>query len=326
MDIRPQDLGPKWQIALLQRRSYLSNGVNKASQSEHSVSPRIGMMGRWWTRSLGLSPAAVEATLSGFRQSGSGALAVAICVVMEAGTVYIAESIGQGGHLFAALATTIVGTGLAGIWPMLPRTQTLGIVRKPVTDDELLALKEAAQDPLEWRFFGLVQEIRQQAWAPDATPELRGAVHALGQALSQLPQSVTVANAGALRETAAQKQAEADSEADDVVAASLVRQAAALLRSTDMAERSARLQRRTHALRDELSAQIESLRLGLTNFQSSAGDVSSLSDLAEAVQTVAVQAASLADARAELDNALAGRLIAAANPSAVPQILRAGGS
>jgi hypothetical protein len=93
-----------------------------------------------------------------------------------------------------------------------------------------------------------------------------------------------------------------------------------------MAERSARLQRRTHALRDELSAQIESLRLGLTNFQSSAGDVSSLSDLAEAVQTVAVQAASLADARAELDNALAGRLIAAANPSAVPQILRAGGS
>lgn len=64
------------------------------------------------------------------------------------------------------------------------------------------------------------------------------------------------------------------------------------------------LMRRASALRGEMLAQIESLRLGLAGFETAGGDVTSLASLADAVRVVAEESVSVADARAELDAVL----------------------
>ena len=100
--------------------------------------------------------------------------------------------------------------------------------------------------------------------------------------------------------------AEARAEAGAAVAASHERRAEALERSASAAQRSHILMRRAAALRGEMLAQIESLRLGLVGFETASGDVSSLASLADAVRAVAEESVSVADARAELDAAMPG--------------------
>ena len=100
--------------------------------------------------------------------------------------------------------------------------------------------------------------------------------------------------------------AEARAEADAAVAASHERRADALERSASAAQRSQTLMRRAAALRGEMLAQIESLRLGLVGFETASGDVSSLASLADAVRVVAEESVSVTDARKELDAVLPG--------------------
>ena len=100
--------------------------------------------------------------------------------------------------------------------------------------------------------------------------------------------------------------AEARAEAGAAVAASHERRAEALERSASAAQRSHILMRRAAALRGEMLAQIESLRLGLVGFETASGDVSSLASLADAVRAVAEESVSVADARTELDAVLPG--------------------
>ena len=100
--------------------------------------------------------------------------------------------------------------------------------------------------------------------------------------------------------------AEARAEAGAAVAASHERRAEALERSASAAQRSHILMRRAAALRGEMLAQIESLRLGLAGFETAPGDVSSLTSLADAVRVVAEESVSVTDARKELDAVLPG--------------------
>ena len=108
--------------------------------------------------------------------------------------------------------------------------------------------------------------------------------------------------------------AEAEQELDAVSAASLDRQADALLRRADAQERSATLLRRASVLRSEMIAQTEALRAGLAGFHAGQTDVTGLADLADVARRVAGEATSVARARDELD---AGVVAAPAAPPAV---------
>ena len=148
--------------------------------------------------------------------------------------------------------------------------------------------------------------VRQEV-APDAAERVRAALRAVGEAIEKLPAvAVPRASVDTLRAEAVQAMAEARAETDSVVAASHERRADALERSASGAQRSQTLMRRASALRGEMLAQIESLRLGLVGFETASGDVSGLASLADAVRTVAEESVSVADARAELDAALPG--------------------
>jgi hypothetical protein len=59
--------------------------------------------------------------------------------------------------------------------------------------------------------------------------------------------------------------------------------------------------RRAHALRAELTAQMDALREGLTGFHVGMADTTLLTHLAEDARRVAAEASAVAQARAELD-------------------------
>ena len=96
---------------------------------------------------------------------------------------------------------------------------------------------------------------------------------------------------------------EAATESDPVVAESLERRIGALEYALRSADRSALLARRSHALREEMRAQIQAVRVGLATLRDGAGDVGRFSTIADSVRRVAGEANAVADARAELDAA-----------------------
>ena len=123
-------------------------------------------------------------------------------------------------------------------------------------------------DELEQAYLRLVTDAVRQTVAPEAADRVRAALRAVGGAIDTLPAvAVPRARVDTLRAEATQAQADARAETDSVVAASHARRADALERSASAAHRSQVLMRRASALRGEMLAQIESLRLGLVGFE-----------------------------------------------------------
>ena len=213
------------------------------------------------------------------------------------------------------------GAMMSGVGLWMPGYWLRRVCRPPISLGEVEALQASVPDELEQAYLRLVADAVRQGVAPEAADRVRAALRAVGEAIDALPAvAVPRASVDTLRAEAAQASAEARAEPDAVVAASHERRADALERSASAAQRSQTLMRRASALRGEMLAQIESLRLGLAGFETALGDVSSLASLADAVRVVAEESVSVADARAELDAALPG---AAAEGTALR--LRAGG-
>lgn len=326
MDIYVQDLGRRRQIALLQWRISALNRTSEGSMIPvrailpRETSPRLGWLGRFWARGADISPEVAAAGLDIMRGQTQGML---WGMVGGSTGFWIPATLlfASGDHLTGLLlgAPSVIMSGV-GFW--LPGFWLRRICRPPVSAGEVEALHTVGQDELELSYLRLVTDAVRQGVAPEATTQVRAALRAVGEAIDQLPAvAVPRASVDTLREEAMQAQAEARSETDSVVAASHERRADALERSASAAQRSQILMRRASALRGEMLAQIESLRLGLTGFETATGDVSSLTSLADAVRVVAEESVSVADARAELDRALPGTPAAEAI-----QHLRAGGS
>jgi len=319
MDIYLQDLGRRRQAALLQWRvSSLNRGITYAPAGSRpagvslpppvaggGMSPRLGLLGRLWMRGAGSPPEVAAAGLDAMRGQTHGLTWGLNCGSL--GFWMPAIGIAASGNYGAAAFMAGLGAVMSGFGFLLPGHLLQRVCRPPVSTAEIEALQGSVQDELEQAFLRLVADAVRQSIAPEAADRVRAALRAVGEAIDALPAvAVPRASVDTLRAEAVQAQAEAQAEPDSVVSASHERRADALERSASAAQRSQMLMRRASALRGEMLAQIESLRLGLAGFETASGDVSSLASLADAVRVVAEESVSVADARAELDAVLPG--------------------
>ena len=174
----------------------------------------------------------------------------------------------------------------------------------PVTEEEIGKLSDAVTgNASQSDLLKLAREMmRQENVAPDAAQNLCDALRLLGNAAERLPAATHPQTApDTLRQAADAARAEANRETDPVTQASLLRRADALERSAASAVQAAIIAKRTEALRGELAAQTQSLRLGLAAYQTGDTGAAGLAALSENIRTVAAEAVSAASARAELD-------------------------
>ncbi|MBV9850206.1 MAG: hypothetical protein JO250_11075 [Armatimonadetes bacterium] len=316
MDIFLQDLGLRRQTALLHWRAVTLNaqtgrgaggvGLMPAPSLNPAAPPRLRGLGHLWARGAGCPPetAAIALTLLRSQTYGviGGLVGGSLGFWMPGMGMALA---GPPEAAVGALGMFGCGALMSGFGLWIPGHWLRRICRPPLTAAEVEALGAAATDDLERAFLRLAADAVRQPTPPEAAERVRAALRALGETLDRQP-AVAVPRVGAeaLRAEAARALDDARQEPDPVVAESHVRRAEALGRSADAAERSQTLMRRAAALRDEMGAQIESLRLGLAGFQTASGDVAGLASLADAVREVATESVSVAAARAELDAAL----------------------
>lgn len=301
MEIYLKNLAPNQQDTLLQRRLLHEDGLAGGARPAITMGP----LSRWWTNGIHLSPRAAHTATAALRGSGSAGLSI-----FFAGFFEVSASVGAGllaahGHALGGLILETAGTGIAACYFMLPKIQVRNAVSKPVTRVELEALQAEASEEWTQNYLRLVREAAERQIAPQAADAVRDALSVLGVAIEQLPKGLAVsASPENLRAEAAQTAEAAQGETDPVVAASWQRRAEALTRAADLATRSQTLMRRTAALRDEATMQIEALRLSLTSLRTDTGDSPEMLPLAEAVHAIAAETAALAAARAELDAVL----------------------
>ena len=326
MNIYLQDLGRRQQRALLQWRASTLNRTPEGSlimmgraSSFRESTPSPSWLGRIWARGANIPPEIAAVGLDAMRGQTSG-----MVWGMAGGSMGLwmpaIGLIASGQHVIGVLMAGI-GLAMNGVGLCVPGYWLRRVCRPPVSEAEVKALNVAGQDDLTQAYLHLIADAVRQSIVPEAAEGVRAALQSVGEAIEQLPAvAVPRTSVEALRVEAAMALTEALAEKDSVVAASHERRADALERSASAAERSEVLMRRAAALREEMKAQIESLRLGLVGFETAAGDVSSLVSLADAVRTVAVESVSVADARTELDHSLSGPTTAEA-----PLTLRIGG-
>ncbi len=167
-------------------------------------------------------------------------------------------------------------------------------------------------DGLEDAFFSLaLQILRLEVSEESVASELKRTLKALGDAVGDLPApaelpEIDIADLVADAEVLLIR---ARREKDEVVAGSLQRQAEATVRRARATADALKLARRTRTLRQEVLAQVESCRVALPGLARTSGASSSLgigrfTSLAEQVQGVAREAASVAAAQEELAQAV----------------------
>lgn len=292
MNLTPADLGTGFENTLINRRREI-----------RTMSP---------TEKVGMISTAVI---------GSGTLI--------AGTVSQAGIVAAVGGVMIALGAGFLHNDWRG------RRQ---LTTAPVTDDEIEFIRPASQrafeipapvaflanligrplpmpkvsDGLEEAFFKLAQQLRELEVSEESTAnELRRTLKALGDAVSDLPAPAELPDIDVV-DLVADAEAllmRAKREKDEVIASSLQRQAEATVRRARATADAMKLARRTRTLRQEVLAQIEGCRAALPALARTSGAASSLgigrfSALAEQVQGVAREAASVAAAQEELAQAV----------------------
>jgi hypothetical protein len=313
MNLTPSDLGESWEKRVLERRGVRLGPAPQPGLLEHA---------RWVL--AGLIP--VELGLAIFRQDPG----------------YI---IGPGLITAAVLAT-----------PLLVRRREQQRREKSLTQAEIESLRPAPQraldvpapvaflasligrplpmpkvgDGLEEAFVSLAQQLRALDVSEESVAsEFRRTLKALGDAVSDLPPpaelpDIDVADLVVDAETLLIR---ARRERDDVVAGSLQRQAEATVRRARATTEALKLARRTRTLRQEVLTQIEGCRAALPALARTSGVASGLGTgrfaaLAEQVQGVAREAASVAAAQEELAQAVGSYVTTTAQPE--QQTLRLG--
>ncbi len=232
----------------------------------------------------------------------------------------------------------LICLGAGGAWAWLlsalcPRRIVAGKHRRlyaqPLTAGEVAALLPQTQDELERSYLTLVMDVSRQEVQPAASAHLRTALRSLGEAIDKLPATRVIVSddhdiiTEVLQRTAAATLQQAQEEPDRIAAASLMRRVEALHRRADATKRANTLTRRFSVLRQEMAAETEALRAGLTAYYSGAHDIADLTQLAEDMQRLATEAASLTEAVEEVDSFSAGR-VPAASPSPVVNRVRLG--
>lgn len=330
MNVLPQDLGEKRCEMIVALRA----GTLPATRREPEEP--LGFWNRRWLGRLRKQISTTEArpVLQAAQTAAGGCTALSFLGVLLAGGGMIgAVEAGLTPFYYHADPTPgIICLGIGGCWTWLLSTalprrivarKFQRLYQTPVSGAEVAALLPLTHDELERSYLTLVMDVSRQEVQTAAGANLRIALHSLGEAIDKLPATRVVVSddhdiiTEVLSRTAAETLRKAQEEPDRIAAASLMRRVDALHRRADAAKRANTLTRRFSVLRQEMAAETEALRAGLTAYYSGAHDIADLTQLAEDMQRLATEAASLTDAVEEVDTFSAGRMPAAL-PSASP--------
>jgi hypothetical protein len=330
MQLTPHDLGTKWHIAVVRYRALGTARLH--------TPPQIGRLGRLWAQGLNLSEEITAATLPMVADSTMplvNGLGTAIVLVTTAILLITQPSL-----LGVAALLTAALFGLYACIFLLPRRKFHALHNAPLRWDELEAMKgrdrkagegrielsnrplmrlfqsirgtgtKPKEEELERVFLGMVQDaLPLSNLSPTAETEVKRVIRALGEGIAAVPaieaDAEDVADVLADAEMLA---ARATREGDKIVADSLLRQADANVSRARAMENNRRLARRTRILREELTSQVRAVRSLLPHLGSDAATASTdfgrFATLSADVQGIANEAASVADAREELAQAL----------------------
>ncbi len=311
MNIYPQDLRSRLHAAVILCRAHGIYGVPMSARELALVAgqpaPRLGKLGRQWTRGLGLSEQAAAAGLrAASLKLSSAQWAVSVNVGIPLAIVAFWEIVVPVPSNYALVAEALAAWGaITGLsMSLLPRSVLRGLYRKPLSVSEIDALLPTAKSDIDRAYLELIRAAVEQAVPPDAAAGLRdAALRALGRAADSLPaQVLPLLNTEALRQQATGVQERARLEQDSVAAESLKRQADALERQAAASDRSAVVTHRAHVLREEVLAQVKALHAGWADYSfGGPADTALLAALSENARRVADEASAVAQARAELD-------------------------
>ena len=326
MNVLPQDLGEKrCEIIVSQRAGTASNMRREPDEP-------LGFWGRCWLGSLRkqLTPKEAQPILQAARplaswSTGFGIASIPLAIGTGFGVANNADNPLPGLFCFGA-----VGVGswlLSAVYPRRVVTRKYRrLYETPVSGAEVASLLPQTHDELERSYLTLVMDVSRQEVQTAAGANLRAALRSLGEAIDKLPATRVMVSddhdiiTEVLQRTAAETLRKAQEEPDRIAAASLMRRVEALHRRADATKRANTLTRRFSVLRQEMAAETEALRAGLTAYYSGAHDIADLTQLAEDMQRLATEAASLTDAVEEVDTFSAGRIPAASPAPAVTRV------
>ena len=209
------------------------------------------------------------------------------------------------GGIFAMLSLSGVIAG-----QVAPQESYKKWLNTPLHIAELDEMLKEEHDPLYKSFVLLIRDAISQKNLPrDTEDNVTAAITALGAAIHRLPDPGTALepiDSVTLRTQAQQLVDQAQSESDTVIRDSLLRRSEALVRSADSADETHQWQRRTAYLRQELDAQITSLRHSLQANMDGDIAIGTIKRAANEATTLGREASKLREATLELDRYLTG--------------------
>jgi hypothetical protein len=348
MVLRPRDLGNRWHIAVVRYRALGTARIH--------TPPQVGKLGKRWASGLDIPDEVAAATLPMIADTSGPAvwgIGTAIALITVALITILSPALPV---VLGMMLAALVGIYASSV--LVPRRKLHALHNAPVQWGELEALKgqdrkagegkielsakplmrlfqsirgtgaKPKEDELERAYLSMVQDaLALKNLSETAEAEVKRVIRSIGDALGAVPsvaaETDDVADVLADAEMLA---ARAQREPDKVVAESLLRQADANVSRAKAMENNRRLARRTKILRDEMLAQVKAVRSLLPHLGSDAAsaatDFNRFATLAADVQSIASEAASVADAREELAQTLRPYQTAATEDS--PAYVQAG--
>ena len=318
MQLTPEVLGDNRCVDVIRKRSLVNIAqTSQTAYRDNTVPVKLSRVQREWLKKTNVDPDSEFARLligatRMYASQVSGGLRWGMglgCGVPA--TMMLAMGIFEGkleGYLIGGFFATLSLIGvIAG--QVAPQESYKKWMSTPLHIAELDEILKEEHDPLYKSFVLLIRDAISQKNLPrDTEDNVTAAITALGAAIHRLPDPGTALepiDSAVLRTQAQQLVDQAHSESDSVIRDSLLRRVEALIRSADSADETHQWQRRTAYLRQELDAQITSLRHSLQANMDGDIAIGTIKRAANEATTLGREASKLREATLELDRYLA---------------------
>ena len=318
MQLTPEVLGDTRCVDVIRKRSLVNIAqTSQMAYRDNTVPVKLSRRQRDWLKKTNVDPDSefakhlVGATRMYTSQvSGGLSLGMGLGCGVPA-TMMLAMGIFEGkleGYLIGGFFATLslIGVIAGQVAPQESYKKWMSTQLHTAELDEIL---KEEHDPLYKSFVLLIRDAISQKNLPrDTEDNVTAAITALGAAIHRLPNTGTALDPGdsaTLRDQAQQLIDQATVESDNVIRDSLVRRSDALIRSADSADETHQWLRRTAYLRQELDAQITSLRHSLQANMDGDIAIGTIKRAANEATTLGREASKLREATLELDRYLA---------------------
>ena len=321
MQLTPEVLGDVRCVDVIRKRSLVN--IAQTSQTvyaDKSIPTQLSRRQRDWLKKTNVDPDSelakqlIAATrtytsqVSGGLSWGMG-IGCGFPAIMMLGMAIFEHSRMPVGYIIGGFFATLSLIGvIAG--QVAPQESYKKWLMTSLHTAELDEILKEEHDPLYKSFVLLLRDAISQKNLPrDTEDNVTAAITALGAAIHRLPDTGTAlepVDSATLRDQAQELIDQATVESDTVIRDSLVRRSDALIRSADSADETHQWLRRTAYLRQELDAQITSLRHSLQANTDGEIAIGTIKRAANEATTLGREASKLREATLELDRYLTG--------------------